>query len=56
MAVPNAADKWWHEAIAARCTARPVKMEKLKMAEILGNNPGFKLLREYWNDGPALQI
>jgi hypothetical protein len=31
-------------------------MEKLNRAGILGHNPGFELLKEYWNDDPALQM
>ncbi|WP_226889943.1 hypothetical protein [Nostoc sp. MG11] len=49
-------DKWSHEAIAARIAIRPVRMEKLNRAGILGSNPGFKFLKECWNNDPALQI
>ncbi|MBD2607978.1 hypothetical protein H6G81_26545 [Scytonema hofmannii FACHB-248] len=28
----------------------------LKMLGISENNPGLQLLREYWNDDPALQM
>ncbi|WP_191762449.1 hypothetical protein [Komarekiella delphini-convector] len=58
---PNA-DKWSSEAlftaeaIAARSKARPVRMQKLKLAEVLRENPGFEFLTECWNDDPALQI
>ncbi|MEA5503921.1 hypothetical protein VB735_12525 [Halotia wernerae UHCC 0503] len=49
-------EKWSHEAIAARSKARPGRMQKLKLAEVLRENPGFEFLRECWNDDPALQI
>ncbi|MEA5506859.1 hypothetical protein VB735_27925 [Halotia wernerae UHCC 0503] len=44
------------EAIAARSKARPGRMQKLKLAEVLRENPGVEFLRECWNDDPALQI
>lgn len=49
-------DKWSSEAIAARSKARPERMEKIKMAGIVGENPGFEYLKECWDDDPALQI
>jgi hypothetical protein len=49
-------DKWSSDAIAARSKARPERMEKIKMAGIVGENPGFEYLQECWNDDPALQI
>ncbi|WP_341530188.1 hypothetical protein WKK05_13375 [Nostoc sp. UHCC 0302] len=55
-------DKWSSEAlftaeaIAARSKARPGRMQKLKLAEVLRENPGFEFLHECWNDDPALQI
>jgi hypothetical protein len=53
--VPNA-DKWSSDAVVARSNARPKRMEKLKMAGILGESPDFGFLQECWNDDPALQI
>jgi hypothetical protein len=50
------ADKWSHEAIAIRSKMRPLRMEKLKLAGMLGEKPDFKFLAECWNDDPALQI
>ncbi|MFB2769810.1 hypothetical protein ACE1AT_11055 [Pelatocladus sp. BLCC-F211] len=49
-------EKWSDEAIAARSKARPVRMEKLKLAQSSGQNPGFEYLKECWDDDPALQI
>jgi hypothetical protein len=49
-------EKWSSKAIAARSKARPWRMEKLKMAGIFGENPGFNFLQECWDDDPALQI
>ena len=49
-------EKWSHEAIVARANARPERMQKLKVAENLGQNPGFDFLQECWSDDPALQI
>ncbi|MCC5640400.1 hypothetical protein LC593_32125 [Nostoc sp. CHAB 5844] len=49
-------EKWSSEAIAARSKARPWRMEKLKMAGVLEENPGFEFLHECWEDDPALQI
>ena len=54
-AVPNPG-KWSHEAIVARANARPLRMQKLKVAGNSGENPGFDFLQECWNDDPALQI
>ncbi|MBH8554982.1 hypothetical protein I8751_22060 [Nostocaceae cyanobacterium CENA357] len=31
-------------------------MQKLKLAEVLRENPGVEFLRECWKDDPALQI
>ncbi len=31
-------------------------MQKLKLAEMLRENPGVEFLAECWNDDPALQI
>ncbi|WP_193198043.1 hypothetical protein [Nostoc sp. MG11] len=62
-AVPAPNDEKWSnealftaEGIAARSKARPLRMEKLKLAGILGENPGVEFLQECWNDDPALQI
>ncbi|MBE8991092.1 hypothetical protein [Nostoc sp. LEGE 12450] len=52
--VPNP-EKWSHEAIVARSNVRPERMQKLKVAENSGQNPGFDFLQECWDD-PALQI
>lgn len=49
-------EKWSHEAIVARSNARPGRMQKLKMAERLGENPGDDFLIECWADDPALRI
>ncbi|MDB9343414.1 hypothetical protein PN481_07745, partial [Nodularia spumigena CS-588/06] len=49
-------EKWSSEGIATRLNARPKRMEKLKMAGILGEKPDFEFLHECWNDDPALQI
>jgi hypothetical protein len=49
-------EKWSSEAIAARSKARPWRMEKIKTAEVLKQNPGFDFLLECWQDDPALQI
>ncbi|MHC0067342.1 hypothetical protein ACWATR_31265 [Nostoc sp. UIC 10890] len=38
-----------------RSKARLLRMEKLKMASLVGENPGFDFLQECWDD-PALQI
>ncbi|WP_375496484.1 hypothetical protein [uncultured Nostoc sp.] len=52
----------WYEAlftakdIAMRSQARLLRMEKLKMASLVGENPGFDFLLSCWNDDPALQI
>lgn len=50
------AEKWSHEAIIARSKMRPLRMQKLKVAENSGQNPGFDFLQEYWDDDPTLQI
>ncbi|MBW4689386.1 MAG: hypothetical protein KME40_30915 [Komarekiella atlantica HA4396-MV6] len=44
------------EGIAARSKARPLRMEKLKLAEVLKENPGFDFLQDCWKADPALQI
>ncbi|WP_206758396.1 hypothetical protein [Nostoc linckia] len=44
------------EDIAIRSKARLLRMEKLKMASLVGENPGFDFLQQCWNDDPALQI
>ncbi|MHC5930797.1 hypothetical protein [Nostoc sp.] len=44
------------EDIAIRSKARLLRMEKLKMASLVGENPGFDFLLSCWNDDPALQI
>ncbi|MBE8992661.1 hypothetical protein IQ275_37245 [Nostoc sp. LEGE 12450] len=49
-------EKWSHEAIVVRSNMRPERMQKLKLAENSGQNPGFDFLQECWNDDPALQI
>ncbi|RCJ40892.1 hypothetical protein A6770_37085 [Nostoc minutum NIES-26] len=49
-------EKWSHEAVVARSKARPGRMEKLKMAEQLRENPGVEFLMECWDDDPALRI
>jgi hypothetical protein len=42
---------------AARSKARPLRMEKLKMALMVGGDkPDFDFLQECWNDDPALRI
>ncbi|MBC1221631.1 hypothetical protein GNF10_32060 [Nostoc sp. UCD121] len=52
----------WYEAlfttedIAMRSKVRLLRMEKLKMASLVGENPGFDSLQQCWNDDPALQI
>ncbi|MBN3923129.1 hypothetical protein [Nostoc sp. NMS4] len=53
--VPSA-EKWSHEAIVARANARPGRMQKLKVADNSGENPGFDFLQECWSDDPALMI
>jgi hypothetical protein len=53
--VPSA-EKWSHEAIVARANVRPERMQKLKVAANLGQNPGFDFLQECCHDDPALQI
>lgn len=53
--VPSA-EKWSHEAIVARASARPLRMQKLKVAANSGQNPGFEFLQGCWSDDPALQI
>ncbi|WP_331001415.1 hypothetical protein [Nostoc sp. WHI] len=53
--VPSA-EKWSHEAIVARSSLRPERMQKLKLAAHSGQNPGFEYLQECWDDDPALQI
>ncbi|MBN3883783.1 MAG: hypothetical protein HWQ44_12600 [Nostoc sp. JL34] len=53
--MPNT-EKWSHEAIVARSNMRPERMQKLKVAANLGENPRFDFLQECWNDDPALQI
>ncbi|MDZ8104738.1 MAG: hypothetical protein RM338_03820 [Nostoc sp. DedQUE12a] len=47
---------WSQEGIAARSKARPLRMNKLKMAGVSGQNPGFEFLQECWDDDPSLQI
>jgi hypothetical protein len=42
--------------IAMRSQARLLRMEKLKMASLVGENPGFDFLHQCWNDDPALRI
>ncbi|WP_179064055.1 hypothetical protein [Nostoc sp. C052] len=44
------------EDIAMRSKARLLRMEKLKKASLIGENPGFDFLQQCWNDDPALQI
>ncbi|MBC1225413.1 hypothetical protein [Nostoc sp. UCD121] len=44
------------EGITIRSKARLLRMEKLKMASLVGENPGFDFLQQCWNDDPALQI
>ncbi|MEA5604669.1 hypothetical protein [Nostoc sp. UHCC 0252] len=52
----------WYEAlftsegITIRSKARLLRMEKLKMASLVGENPGFEFLQECWSDDPVLQI
>ncbi|QLE45599.1 hypothetical protein FD723_35620 (plasmid) [Nostoc sp. C052] len=43
------------EDIAMKSKARLLRMEKLKMGSLVGENPGFDFLQECWDD-PALQI
>ncbi|MBD2302581.1 MULTISPECIES: hypothetical protein [Nostocales] len=49
-------EKWSYEAVVERSKARPWRMEKLKMAELLCENPGDDFLMECWADDPALRI
>ncbi|PHJ69181.1 hypothetical protein VF14_03350 [Nostoc linckia z18] len=35
---------------------RPARIHKLKLAQTLGENPGFEYLKECWDDDPALRI
>ncbi|MCG6137530.1 MAG: hypothetical protein MET45_23335 [Nostoc sp. LLA-1] len=49
-------DKWSYEAVVERSKVRPWRMEKLKMAEQLRENPGDEFLQECWQDDPALRI
>ncbi len=44
------------EGIAIRSKMRPLRMEKLELAGMLGEKPDFEFLVECWNDDPALQI
>ncbi|AUB42126.1 Methyl-accepting chemotaxis protein [Nostoc flagelliforme CCNUN1] len=44
------------EDIAIRSKARLLRMEKLKMAFLVGENPGFEFLQQCCHDDPALQI
>ncbi|ACC85071.1 hypothetical protein [Nostoc punctiforme] len=44
------------EDIAMRSKTRLLRMEKLKMASLVGENPGFDFLQKCWNDDPTLQI
>ncbi|WP_260446388.1 hypothetical protein, partial [Nostoc sp. UCD121] len=44
------------EDIAMRSKARLLRMEKLKMASQVGENPGFDFLQQCCHDDPALQI
>ncbi|QFS51264.1 hypothetical protein [Nostoc sphaeroides] len=44
------------EDIAIRSQARLLRMEKLKMASLVGENPGFDFLQQCCHDDPALQI
>jgi hypothetical protein len=52
----KSAEKWSHEAIVARSSLRPERMQKLKVAANSGQNPGLDFLLSCWNDDPALQI
>jgi hypothetical protein len=49
-------EKWSYEAVVERSRVRPWRMEKLKMAEQLRENPGNEFLMECWEDDPALRI
>ena len=44
------------EGIIIRSKARLLRMEKLKKASLIGENPGFDFLQECCHDDPALQI
>jgi len=44
------------EDIAMRSKARLLRMDKLKMASLVGENPGFDFLQQCCHDDPALQI
>ncbi len=44
------------EDTTIRSKARLLRMEKLKMASLVGENPGFDFFQQCWNDDPALQI
>ncbi|MEH1826873.1 MAG: hypothetical protein V7L22_16175 [Nostoc sp.] len=46
-------EKWSHEAIVARSNMRPERMQKLKVADNSGQNPGFDFLQECWDDDLA---
>jgi hypothetical protein len=49
-------EKWSYEAVVERSRVRPWRMDKLKMAEQLRENPGNDFLMECWADDPALRI
>ncbi|MHC5897296.1 hypothetical protein [Nostoc sp.] len=60
---PTASDEKWssaalftNDAIAARSKSRPMRIEKLKMARLLAENPGFDFLLSCWQDDPAMRI
>ncbi|MFN6497064.1 MAG: hypothetical protein RMX65_008675 [Nostoc sp. DedQUE01] len=46
-------EKWSYEAIVERSRVRPWRMEKLKMAEQLRENPRVDFLMECWADNRA---
>ncbi|MCC5633834.1 hypothetical protein LC613_41180 [Nostoc sphaeroides CHAB 2801] len=56
MAADSDPEKWSYEAVVERSKVRPWRMEKLKMAEQLRENPGVEFLMECWADDPALRI
>ncbi|MBD2510037.1 hypothetical protein H6G91_22530 [Nostoc muscorum FACHB-395] len=39
-----------------RSQARLLRMEKLRMASLVRENPGFDFLQQCWNDDQALKI
>ncbi|HYX18346.1 MAG TPA: hypothetical protein VE944_29065 [Nostoc sp.] len=48
--VCSAPDKWSNEAIVERRELRPERENKLRLASMSGDNPGFNFLLECWED------